>query len=120
MGYLQLDAKDFIDAQTLGNRPHQVRAGRRNHQNPVTCLAVCGDGSRRVTENDRFDKIFHPRPDQMIDLFRCPSDQRLKAEGHVVLHRQVPLAIGVHQLPVATQEGFAIDPAKAGHLLAPQ
>ncbi|MOA62369.1 hypothetical protein D3C78_1877690 [compost metagenome] len=56
----------------------------------------------------------------MLDLFGRAPGNRLQAEGHVIFHAQMALAVGVHQLGILFQEGFAVDPAQAAHLRTPE
>ncbi|MNJ62636.1 hypothetical protein D3C77_584850 [compost metagenome] len=79
-----------------------------------------GNATAGVAEDDRLDHLFDPRFNKVLDLFQGTPGNRLQAEGHVVLHLQVALAVGLHQLVVAAQEVLAVDPAQPGHLLAPQ
>ena len=117
---LQLDRQVFIHPQARRNGPDQVRPRSGNDQNAVPTLAVLGNAAAGVAVDDGLDHVLDPRLNQMLDLLQGTPGDRLQAEGHVVLHLQVALAVGLHQLTVAAQEVLAVDPAQPGHLLAPQ
>ncbi len=117
---LQFDRQVLVHSQPRRNRPDQVRTRRRNDQDAIPTLAVLGNAAAGVAVDDRLDHLFDPRLHQVLDLFQGTPGNRLQAEGHVLLHPQVALAIGLHQLMVAAQEVLAVDPAQPGHLLAPQ
>ncbi|MOA36506.1 hypothetical protein D3C78_1580340 [compost metagenome] len=97
-----------------------MHARSGNHQGAVTGLVMAGDGGAGVAVDQRLDHILDVGLDLAFDFLDAAPAQRLQAEGHVVLHRQLAVAVQRHQFGVAADEGLGIHPAQVTHAPAPQ
>lgn len=70
----EVDGQHFTDAQTLGNRCHQMDAGGGDHQQPVTGGAVAGQALAGIAVNQWLDHLFNKGADHMGDSCRA-ADQ---------------------------------------------